>query len=141
MKAVRMFLLCLHHRAMPRLRLGFITTAHRPRRFHPRLCHSTSSTGPPMELSKLHYPSGSGSRKYRTEQQAGQMSLFQINRLLKVKVTTSPCLTVSFSRSLSLSLTLRLSLHVFLSFSALPRISLKHAPYAKTEVSVGNEYC
>ncbi|XP_038551343.1 pyruvate dehydrogenase [acetyl-transferring]-phosphatase 1, mitochondrial-like [Micropterus salmoides] len=44
---------------------------------------SLSSPSPPPELPRLHYPAGSGSRKYRTGQEAGQMSSFQINRILK----------------------------------------------------------
>uniref|UniRef100_A0A4W6FHX4 Si:ch211-15p9.2 n=1 Tax=Lates calcarifer TaxID=8187 RepID=A0A4W6FHX4_LATCA len=38
---------------------------------------------PPSDLSRLHYPEGSGSRRYRVGQEAGQMSSGQINRILK----------------------------------------------------------
>uniref|UniRef100_A0A8P4K754 PPM-type phosphatase domain-containing protein n=1 Tax=Dicentrarchus labrax TaxID=13489 RepID=A0A8P4K754_DICLA len=52
-------------------------------RFELQQCRSLSSSLPPSELSRLHYPAGSGSRKYRSGQEAEQMSLAQINRILK----------------------------------------------------------
>ncbi|XP_044074634.1 pyruvate dehydrogenase [acetyl-transferring]-phosphatase 1, mitochondrial-like [Siniperca chuatsi] len=53
-------------------------------RFELHQCRrSLSSPPPPAELPRLYYPAGSGSRKYRTGQEAGQMSSVQINRILK----------------------------------------------------------
>ncbi|XP_029907919.1 pyruvate dehydrogenase [acetyl-transferring]-phosphatase 1, mitochondrial-like isoform X2 [Myripristis murdjan] len=46
-----------------------------------QLCHSLCSLRP--ELPRLHYPAGRGSRKYRAGQEAGQMGVAQINRILK----------------------------------------------------------
>ncbi|XP_062266287.1 pyruvate dehydrogenase [acetyl-transferring]-phosphatase 1, mitochondrial-like isoform X2 [Platichthys flesus] len=48
-------------------------------RFELKQCRSLSS---PV-LPRLHYPAGSGGRKDRTGQEAGQMSLAQINSILK----------------------------------------------------------
>ncbi|XP_069370970.1 pyruvate dehydrogenase [acetyl-transferring]-phosphatase 1, mitochondrial-like [Paralichthys olivaceus] len=47
--------------------------------FKLKQCRSLSSP----HLPGLHYPAGSGSREYRTGQEAGQMSLAQINSILK----------------------------------------------------------
>ncbi|XP_069544739.1 pyruvate dehydrogenase [acetyl-transferring]-phosphatase 1, mitochondrial-like isoform X2 [Brachyistius frenatus] len=41
------------------------------------------SPPPLLQLPKLHYPAGNGSRKYRAGQEAGQMSSAQINRILQ----------------------------------------------------------
>ncbi|XP_015258776.1 PREDICTED: pyruvate dehydrogenase [acetyl-transferring]-phosphatase 1, mitochondrial-like [Cyprinodon variegatus] len=42
-----------------------------------------SSPPPPSELSRLDYPAGSRSRRYQAGQEAGQLSLAQVNRILK----------------------------------------------------------
>ncbi|KAM9361741.1 pyruvate dehydrogenase [acetyl-transferring]-phosphatase 1, mitochondrial-like [Symphorus nematophorus] len=52
-------------------------------RFELHQCCSLSSPPPPPELSRLHYPAGSRSRKYRAGQEVGQMSSAEINRILK----------------------------------------------------------
>lgn len=44
---------------------------------------SLSTSAPPSKLHGLHYPSGSGGRKYRTQNQAAQMSPAQVNHILK----------------------------------------------------------
>uniref|UniRef100_UPI001ED8254B pyruvate dehydrogenase [acetyl-transferring]-phosphatase 1, mitochondrial-like isoform X2 n=1 Tax=Scatophagus argus TaxID=75038 RepID=UPI001ED8254B len=54
-----------------------------PCRFELQQGRFLSSLPPSPELSRLHYPAGSGNRKYRTRQEVGQMSLAQINRILK----------------------------------------------------------
>ncbi|KAI3369600.1 hypothetical protein L3Q82_024490 [Scortum barcoo] len=46
-------------------------------------CRSLSSSPPTPELPRLHYPAGSGNRKYQGGQEAGQMSVGQINNILK----------------------------------------------------------
>ncbi|XP_036958189.1 pyruvate dehydrogenase [acetyl-transferring]-phosphatase 1, mitochondrial-like isoform X1 [Acanthopagrus latus] len=54
-------------------------------RFELQQCRPLSSPPPPPlpELSRLHYPASSGSRKYRTGWEAGPMSSAQINSILK----------------------------------------------------------
>ncbi|XP_020516984.1 pyruvate dehydrogenase [acetyl-transferring]-phosphatase 1, mitochondrial isoform X1 [Labrus bergylta] len=52
-------------------------------RFELHQCCYLSSSAPPPELPRLHYPAGSGSRKYRAEQEVGPMSPAQISRILK----------------------------------------------------------
>ncbi|XP_074528246.1 pyruvate dehydrogenase [acetyl-transferring]-phosphatase 1, mitochondrial-like [Halichoeres trimaculatus] len=52
-------------------------------RFKLRGCCSFSSSVPPPELPRLHYPAGSGSRKYRTGLESEPMSSAQINQILK----------------------------------------------------------
>lgn len=54
-------------------------------RFELQQCRSLSSPPPPPELPRLHYPAGSGGRKYRTGQEARLMSSAEINRILKVR--------------------------------------------------------
>ncbi|KAJ0065690.1 hypothetical protein NL108_016235 [Boleophthalmus pectinirostris] len=46
------------------------------------LC-SLASSAPPNKLHGLHYPSGSGGRKYRTQHQPGQVGQAQVNQILK----------------------------------------------------------
>ncbi|XP_049894113.1 pyruvate dehydrogenase [acetyl-transferring]-phosphatase 1, mitochondrial-like [Epinephelus moara] len=53
-------------------------------RFELEQCHHSFSPPPsPPELPRLYYPAGSRSRKYRAGQETGQMSLAQINHILK----------------------------------------------------------
>lgn len=52
-------------------------------RFELRRCRSLSSSVPPPELPRLHYPAGSGSRKYRTGLESGPISSSQVSRILK----------------------------------------------------------
>ncbi|CAJ1051228.1 pyruvate dehydrogenase -phosphatase 1%2C mitochondrial-like [Notolabrus celidotus] [Xyrichtys novacula] len=47
------------------------------------LCRSWSSSVPLPDLPRRHHPTGSGSRKYRTGQEAGPMSSSQISQILK----------------------------------------------------------
>ncbi|KAM7421793.1 hypothetical protein PAMA_010037 [Pampus argenteus] len=65
--------------------LGRTGTFSRRCRFELQQCCCLSSPPPPSptELPGLHYPAGSGSRKYRMGQEAGQMSSAQINSILK----------------------------------------------------------
>ncbi|XP_072295474.1 pyruvate dehydrogenase [acetyl-transferring]-phosphatase 1, mitochondrial-like [Eucyclogobius newberryi] len=44
---------------------------------------SLVSSAPPVKLHGLHYPSGTGDRKYRAQHQAGQMGPAQVNQILK----------------------------------------------------------
>lgn len=44
---------------------------------------SLSSSTPPSKLHRLHYPSDSGGRKYRTEHQMAPMGPAQVNQILK----------------------------------------------------------
>ncbi|KAK7901572.1 hypothetical protein WMY93_018341 [Mugilogobius chulae] len=46
-------------------------------------CSLASSAPPAAKLHGLHYPSGSGGRKYRTQQPAGQVGPAQVNQILK----------------------------------------------------------